>query len=233
MTLVAKSDQSTGNPLFASYALQSHELVFAFTAPYSRRAPRPDGAPPPPLPGYSQDAAYEFLAAHGLAARAVGARPAPCRAQAVAAHRRRKPRSSRTSTAPGVAAWRQRARPKPLPSPLAPAAPGLLVDDAAEAYAQATANGGAGVLPPTAIADCEGGAGGSAVVSEVKLYGDVVLRFVSGDYKVGGQRHLAGLWGRARAGPGAWPRAGLGMHLGSAPKRLPRHQVPTAARAAQ
>ena len=36
MTAVAKSDQSTGNSAFASYALQSGELVFAITAPYSR-----------------------------------------------------------------------------------------------------------------------------------------------------------------------------------------------------
>ena len=36
MNLVAKSDQSTGNSAFASYAVQSGELVFAITAPYSR-----------------------------------------------------------------------------------------------------------------------------------------------------------------------------------------------------
>ena len=36
MNLVAKSDQSTGNSAFASYAVQSGELVFAVTAPYSR-----------------------------------------------------------------------------------------------------------------------------------------------------------------------------------------------------
>lgn len=81
MTLVAKSDQSTGNALFASYVLQSHELVFSFTAPYSRKAPRQgDGGA---LPGYSQEAAYEFLNMHGLAARAVGERAAPARIEAV------------------------------------------------------------------------------------------------------------------------------------------------------
>lgn len=123
MTLVAKSDQSTGNPVFASYVLQSHELVFAFTAPYSRKAPRPADVAPLPLPGYSQDAAYEFVQTHGLGVRAVG----------------------------------------------------LLVDDAAAAYAQATTHGGVGVLPPSPL-----GPGGTVVISEVKLYGDVVLRFVSG-----------------------------------------------------
>jgi len=65
-----------------------------------------------------------------------------------------------------------------------PTPKGLLVDDAADAYAQCTTNGGVGVLPPTRLADCKGGAGGGATISEVKLYGDVVLRFVSGDYEV-------------------------------------------------
>ncbi len=36
MTLVAKTDQSTGNSTFASYVLQSNELVFTFTAPYAK-----------------------------------------------------------------------------------------------------------------------------------------------------------------------------------------------------
>jgi 4-hydroxyphenylpyruvate dioxygenase len=72
------------------------------------------------------------------------------------------------------------------------------VDDAADAYAQATAHGGVGVLPPAKLADVEGGPGGSAVISEVKLYGDVVLRFVSGDYKVG----AAGGWQGQRQGWG-------------------------------
>lgn len=70
MTLVAKSDQSTGNGVFCSYVLQSHELVMAFTAPYSRTAPRSGDSVP--LLGYSQDKACEFLNSHGLAVRSVG-----------------------------------------------------------------------------------------------------------------------------------------------------------------
>ena len=42
MALVAKSDQSTKNSCFASYVLQSEELVFTLTAPYSRCV-RPPG----------------------------------------------------------------------------------------------------------------------------------------------------------------------------------------------
>jgi hypothetical protein len=43
------------------------------------------------------------------------------------------------------------------------------------------ANGGKAVRPPTTLQDPSGG---SAVVSEVALYGDVVLRYISGDWKV-------------------------------------------------
>ena len=70
MTLVAKSDQSTGNSVFASYALQSHDLVMAFTAPYSLKAPGTSTCVP--FPHYNGKAALEFLCAHGLAVRAVG-----------------------------------------------------------------------------------------------------------------------------------------------------------------
>jgi hypothetical protein len=72
MPMVAKSDLSTQNSTFASYVLQSGELTFALTAPYSR-ARRREGSTPP-LPWYDQDAAYDFLNRHGLAVRAIGER---------------------------------------------------------------------------------------------------------------------------------------------------------------
>jgi 4-hydroxyphenylpyruvate dioxygenase len=50
---------------------------------------------------------------------------------------------------------------------------GVSVDDARQAYEASVANGGRGVLPPTDL-------GGGAVIAEVSLYGDVVLRYVSG-----------------------------------------------------
>ena len=59
----------------------------------------------------------------------------------------------------------------------------MVVADAAEAYAVSTANGAVGVQPPAALAGAAGE--GGMTVAEVKLYGDVVLRFVSGDFKVG------------------------------------------------
>ena len=57
------------------------------------------------------------------------------------------------------------------------------MDDAAEAYRIATAHGGVGVAPPTTRTDAASGT--SLTWSEVQLYGDCVLRFVSGDYEVG------------------------------------------------
>jgi hypothetical protein len=61
---------------------------------------------------------------------------------------------------------------------------GILVDDAAEAYRIATENGGVGVRPPVTLTDA--GSGQRQMLAEIKLYGDCVLRFVSGDFEVGG-----------------------------------------------
>lgn len=124
MTLVGKSDQSTGNAVYASYVLQSNDLVMAFTAPYSRKVDHTSRALP--FPAYSQQAAYDFVATHGLGVRSVG----------------------------------------------------LVVDDAREAYRLSVQHGAVGVLEPIEL-----GKAGEQVVSEVKLYGDVVLRYVSGSYK--------------------------------------------------
>jgi len=63
---------------------------------------------------------------------------------------------------------------------------GITVDDARAAYDTATANGAIGVQPPTVLQG-EGG-DGATTVAEVVAYGDCVLRFVSGDFKVGGRR---------------------------------------------
>lgn len=75
-------------------------------------------------------------------------------------------------------------------------AAGLLVDDARQAYEASVANGGKGARAPVTLQD---GAGGTAVVSEVGLYGDVVLRFVSGDWQVSCQHNGRG-GGRALGG---------------------------------
>lgn len=72
MTLVAKSDHSTGNSKYCSYVLQSNDLVFAFTAPYSRKCCAAAPSSSEPLPDYDQQQAFDFVCTHGLAARAIG-----------------------------------------------------------------------------------------------------------------------------------------------------------------
>lgn len=59
---------------------------------------------------------------------------------------------------------------------------GIRVEDAAAAYVAATASGGVGVLEPQTLADSASGT--EAVVAEIRLFGDCVLRFVSGSYQV-------------------------------------------------
>ena len=58
---------------------------------------------------------------------------------------------------------------------------GIRVDSAEEAYRECVAHGGVGVLEPTVLHDTKTGT--SLTISEVKAYGDVVFRWVSGDYE--------------------------------------------------
>ena len=61
--------------------------------------------------------------------------------------------------------------------------------DAAAAFETATASGATAVQPPVTLHD--EATGTSQCMAEVKMYGDVVLRFVSGSYKVRAWLHLA------------------------------------------
>ena len=63
-----------------------------------------------------------------------------------------------------------------------PADAGVLVEDAAEAHRQATSHGARSVLEPQILKDDASST--EQVVAEVELYGDVVLRFVSGTFRV-------------------------------------------------
>lgn len=123
MHLVAKSDQTTGNQTYCSYAIKSNDLIFTFTAPYSSKIDQSNTKIP--HPGYKSQEARTFVESHGLAVRAVG----------------------------------------------------ILVDDAEEAHSVSVANGALSVMAPQVLTD--GSKGGAMVMAEVKLYGDVVLRFVS------------------------------------------------------
>lgn len=57
---------------------------------------------------------------------------------------------------------------------------GIKVGDASEAYHVSVKNGAVGVQEPKTLTDKD--TGKSLVFSEVKLYGDVVIRWVSGEY---------------------------------------------------
>ncbi|KAH7372775.1 hypothetical protein KP509_17G020200 [Ceratopteris richardii] len=136
MSLVAKSDQTTGNQTYCSYVLQSNDLVFAFSAPYSQAAVAdlsPEAAAiatsKTPHTGWNSDDARNFFKAHGFGARAVG----------------------------------------------------VLVEDAEEAFKVSVANGAIPVYSPERWFDVASPTDDSpgAIVSEVKLYGDAVLRYVS------------------------------------------------------
>eukprot|EP00891_Asterochloris_glomerata_P003896 jgi/Astpho2/3896/Aster-04404 len=126
MPTVAKSDQSTGNGIFASYVLKSNDLTFVLTAPYSRTVDKTNTRPA--LPWYKQDEAYAFLNKHGLAVRSVG----------------------------------------------------VLVGDARRAHDIAVRNGARSAQEPTVLTSPSGE---DQTVSEIELYGDVVLRFVSGSFQ--------------------------------------------------
>jgi len=69
MQQVARSDQTTTNHHYASYVVRTNELVFAFSAPYSRKTDKSISKPALP---HDIDFMHEFNARHGLAVRAVG-----------------------------------------------------------------------------------------------------------------------------------------------------------------
>lgn len=54
---------------------------------------------------------------------------------------------------------------------------GIEIEDARGAYEQCTSHGGVGIQPPTFVEDSDGR--GGVTISEIRAYGDVVLRFIS------------------------------------------------------
>jgi 4-hydroxyphenylpyruvate dioxygenase len=147
MPIVGVTGQSTGNDQCVSYALESGDVRFLLTAPYSLAAASssaPDSGSnasineadneydaPDPLPGFSPTLAHAMFSKHGIFARAVG----------------------------------------------------VEVKDAEKAFAESVARGATPILQPTVLANClaqrKAGVASSCCVSEVQLYGDVVLRYVS------------------------------------------------------
>jgi len=167
---VAKSDHSTGNSSFASYVLKSNELTFIFTAPYSRQAAPADSAPA--VPSYKQDDIYAFVNKHGLAVRAVGEVNSRHYGQYCAFDCDAQTEHKNLAAQSGN---------------LCPAA-GISVEDAKQAFEVAVQNGGKPVHPPSVLKSSDGQ---ESVMAEVHMYGDVVMRFMSGTFKVLLSAHCA------------------------------------------
>lgn len=157
MPITCFSGQSTGNDKSCSYGLESGDVRFLFTAPYSKAIANQSNQntnenakeekqtqtqtnnnvvydAPDPLPSFSVNNAHEFFQKHGLAAKAIAVK----------------------------------------------------VESASKSFAAAVGNGATPVLEPTPIEACAGllkenpDANGCEM-AEVELYGDVVLRFVSSE----------------------------------------------------
>lgn len=126
MNLVAKSDLTTGNKKYSSYAVQSGEMVLVFTAPYSDKIDTTGSSEP--HANFSHTAIRAFVNEHGLACQAVAIR----------------------------------------------------VGDAKIAYEVSTKNGAIGHMEPYTVVDRATNT--SMTISEIKQFGDVVIRWVSGDF---------------------------------------------------
>lgn len=141
MPITGVTGQNTGNDQCVSYSLESGDVRFLLTAPYSLAAVSSTSTSnqseselldaPEPLPSFSQEEAHSLFSKHGIFARAVG----------------------------------------------------LQVKDATIAFDEAVKRGAIPCLKPTDIIRCraqqQSGLFVGCCVSEVQLYGDVVLRFIS------------------------------------------------------
>ncbi|KAI3987662.1 hypothetical protein MKX01_032553 [Papaver californicum] len=118
MPIIAKSDLSTANYIHASYILNSGDLNFIFTAPYSKKISEKNNQEnTASIPTFNHEKARDFSNTHGFGVRAIG----------------------------------------------------LEVEDAVEAFNVSVRNGGLGSASPVEI-------GNGVYISEIKMYGDVVLR---------------------------------------------------------
>ena len=96
----------------------------------------------------------------------------------------------------------------------APCYAGVAVADAAAAFQAATSGGAIAVQSPLTLHD--EATGTSQCVAEVKLYGDVVLRFVSGSYKVQPMVCTGILWSPINGSTAHLIRAALACRWNSA-----------------
>ena len=152
MPMVARRDLSTGEARCSSCVLRSGDLTFVFTAPN----------------------ALEVAAAAAAAAAAEDEGGRGRESGATGTSGRSEPCQRAGGGMPGYDA--EKAHRFVQRHGLAVRAVGLLVDDAREAFASSVKHGARPALEP-----CLAGEGtGAVTVAEVELYGDAVLRFMSG-----------------------------------------------------
>ncbi|KAI3943558.1 hypothetical protein MKW92_024456 [Papaver armeniacum] len=73
MPIIAKSDLSTANYIHASYVLNSGDLNFIFTAPYSKKISEMNNQEnTASIPTFNHDKARDFSNTHGFGVRAIG-----------------------------------------------------------------------------------------------------------------------------------------------------------------
>lgn len=71
MQMCAFTDLANGNQKYTSYMLKSNNIRFVFTAPYWTEAPPNNQVRVDTFPEFSREGALNFIAKHGMAARAV------------------------------------------------------------------------------------------------------------------------------------------------------------------
>jgi 4-hydroxyphenylpyruvate dioxygenase len=155
MPIVAISNLSAGNSKYSSSILQSNSLCFVFTAPYGISFSKgKEEMSPPPHPGFDVEQAHNFV-------------------------RGKFPRQN-FSILYLLQSFTSSFQFFLTDHGLAVRAIAIKVTDASEAYRISTENGAVGVLKPTCLLDKVSGE--MMVISEIRMFGDVVIRWVSGTF---------------------------------------------------
>ena len=156
MPIVAISNLSTGNSKYSSIVLQSNSLCFVFTAPYGVSFSKGrEEISPPPHPGFDVEQAHDFV--RGKFSNII--------------------KIFLFWLLQSFTSYFQILR---VDHGLAVRAIAIRVADASEAYRISTENGAVGVLQPTKLLDKVSGE--MMDISEIRMFGDVVIRWVSGTF---------------------------------------------------
>ena len=193
MPIVATSNLGSGNVFYSSTVIKSHSLCFVFTAPYGRSFTKIEGKEKalPPHPGYDQEQANNFIAGE------VSLLPTCQPYQSVSfvitdfqmpdlnyseaiRHQYSYHEQNYNEATKIISLQYDDLFMINTDHGLAVRAIAIRVADAEVAYSISTKNGAIGIFAPHTLIDHE--TGKSMVVSEIKMFGDVVIRWVSGEF---------------------------------------------------